>query len=95
MVRDEDGDIEAFPAGPGDVVSIPEGTEHAFLLDEASKRLRMDLQPGFECYLLELGTPHPDDELLPESGPTGGKLAETAETPGRCGMDVAVPPPER
>lgn len=47
---------------------IPKGTEHAFVLDEESKLLTMNFQPGFENYFVELGTPVSEYGLPSESG---------------------------
>lgn len=93
MIRDGDGGVQEFPSGPGDMFYIPKGTEHTFVLDEESKLLTMDFQPGFESYFVELGTPTTEYELPPESGPTEDKLAEIAAAAERYGMEITGPPP--
>lgn len=73
---------------------IRKGTEHTFILDEESKLLTMDFQPGSRTtsWNWELGTSHPDYQLPPESGPTEDKLADIAAAAERYGVEITGPP---
>jgi mannose-6-phosphate isomerase-like protein (cupin superfamily) len=85
------GDI-TLDAGPGDVVLLPRGLAHSFLVSEHAplRTLQLTTPAGFEEFARAAGEPAIRREL-PASGPVDpGALAHLADLHG---VDIMGPPP--
>ena len=82
-----DGHIDA---GPGDLVALPRGVPHAYLITSETARLVGMASPGgFESFFAELGTPVVEGEP-PAAAPDPAMMARTAAAHG---VEVLGPPP--
>jgi quercetin dioxygenase-like cupin family protein len=81
---------ECFDAGSGDLVVLPRGVPHAYLITSETARLVGMASPGgFESFFAELGTPVAEGEP-PAPAPEPALMARTAAA---YGVDVLGPPP--
>jgi quercetin dioxygenase-like cupin family protein len=81
---------ERIDAGPGDLVVLPRGIPHAYLVTSETARLVGMASPGgFESFFSELGTPVVDGEP-PAAPPDPALMARTAALHG---VEMLGPPP--
>jgi mannose-6-phosphate isomerase-like protein (cupin superfamily) len=77
-------------AGPGDLVALPRGVPHAYLITSETARLVGMASPGgFESFFAELGTPVVEGEP-PAAAPDPALMARTAAVHG---VEILGPPP--
>jgi hypothetical protein len=78
-------------AGAGDLVFLPHGIPHAYLIISPSARALGTVTPGgFEGFFTELGTPVAAGEPAPPP-PSSEAMARAGE---RYGFDILGPPPK-
>jgi mannose-6-phosphate isomerase-like protein (cupin superfamily) len=87
-------DGAAFEAGPGDLVLLPVGLPHTFLVGEAEplRCLQITTPSGFEAFTAEVGEPA-TTRHLPEPGPIDP--ASLGHAAARHGIELLGPPPSR
>ncbi|MDG4838881.1 cupin domain-containing protein [Micromonospora sp. WMMD967] len=85
-------DGEAFTAGPGDLVLLPVGLPHTFLVrpDEPLHALQITTPAGFERFAAEAGAPALD-RRLPDQAPIDPVALGHAAA--RHGIELLGPPP--
>ena len=77
-------------AGPGDLVALPRGVPHAYLITSETARLVGMASPGgFESFFAELGTPVVEGEP-PAPAPEPALMVRTAAA---YGVEILGPPP--
>jgi mannose-6-phosphate isomerase-like protein (cupin superfamily) len=83
---------QVFDAGPGDVVLLPVGKPHTFLVGDAEplRALQITTPSGFEDFAAEVGEPAPRREL-PVPGPVDPERLGHAAT--RHHLEILGPPP--
>jgi mannose-6-phosphate isomerase-like protein (cupin superfamily) len=86
-------DGEAFAAGPGDLVLLPVGLAHTFLVgaDEPLRTLQITAPSGFDRFAAEVGEPA-RERRLPEPGPVDP--AALGHAAARHGIELLGPPPQ-
>ena len=86
-------DGEALAAGPGDVVLLPAGLPHTFLVgaDEPLRTLQITTPSGFEQFAAEVGEPA-QARRLPDPGPIDPIALGHAAT--RYAIELLGPPPQ-
>ncbi|MEV0730727.1 cupin domain-containing protein [Polymorphospora sp. NPDC050346] len=85
---------EVLPAGPGDLVLLPVGLPHTFLVgpDEPLRTLQITTPSGFEGFAAEAGEPAAA-RRLPDPGPVDP--AALGHAAARHGVELLGPPPTR
>lgn len=85
-------DGEDFEAREGDVVFLPVGSVHTFLVlgDEPLRTLQITVPAGFEGFAAEAGEPAGRREL-PEPGPVDPAALQAAAA--RHDIEIVGPPP--
>lgn len=86
-------DDQEFDAGPGDSVTVPRGTVHAFKIgDEGARMLIFGTSWHLAGFMVEAGRPATARELPP---PGEHDMDAVVEVAGRHDMTVVGPPLER
>jgi quercetin dioxygenase-like cupin family protein len=85
-------DGETFQAGPGDLVLLPVGLPHTFLVgpDEPLRTLQITSPSGFEGFAAEAGAPAAE-RRLPDPAPIDP--AALGHAAARHGIELLGPPP--
>ncbi|MFC3499853.1 cupin domain-containing protein [Micromonospora krabiensis] len=85
-------DGEVFDARPGDLVLLPVGRPHTFLVgpDEPLRALQITTPSGFEQFAAEAGQPAPE-RRLPDPAPIDP--ATLGHVAARHGVQLLGPPP--
>ena len=85
-------DGHVFDAGPGDLVLLPVGSRHTFLVgpQEPLHTLQITVPAGFEEFTAEAGTPAAE-RVLPTPGPVDPQAL--AEAAARHHIEILGPPP--
>jgi mannose-6-phosphate isomerase-like protein (cupin superfamily) len=85
-------DGTVFDAGPGDVVFLPVGSAHTFLVgpQEPLHTLQITVPAGFEEFTAEAGTPA-TERVLPDPGPVDPDALAAAAA--RHHIEILGPPP--
>lgn len=83
---------QSFPAGPGDVVMLPAGLAHTFIVggQETLRALQITTPAGFEDFAAEAGAPA-QARRLPDPGPVDPVALGHAAA--RHGIEILGPPP--
>jgi quercetin dioxygenase-like cupin family protein len=87
-------DGQEIPAGPGDLVHLPAGLPHTFIVDtDAPLRvLQITTPAGFEEFAREAGEPALSLGLPPHQ-PTAQQIGALMEIAPRYDMEILGPPP--
>ncbi|MFN3600050.1 MAG: cupin domain-containing protein [Dietzia sp.] len=85
-------DDEVFEANEGDVVFLPVGSAHTFVVlgDEPLRTLQITVPAGFEEFTAEAGEPA-RERVLPEPGPIDPAALQAAAA--RHDIEILGPPP--
>lgn len=82
-----------LPAGPGDLIVLPSGVAHSFIVgeDEPLRTLQITAPAGFEAFARAAGEPAPERVLPPRFEP--GDPAVLVAIAAGHGVEILGPPP--